>query len=58
MTEFVTFSEYTVKDTDDTYYCNKNQVRWLCVGGDIAILSWNEPKNKVTISRPTHNPLT
>ena len=28
----------TVKDTDNTYYSTKNQVRGLCVGGDMAIL--------------------
>ena len=47
-----------VKDTVETYYCDKNQVRGLCVGGDIANLPWNEPKNKVAISPPTHNPQT
>ena len=28
----------TVKDTDNIYYSTKNQVRGLCVGGDITIL--------------------
>ena len=27
-----------VKDADNIYYCTKNQVRGLCVGGDMAIL--------------------
>ena len=31
-----------VKDADNIYYCTKNQVRGLCVGGDMAILLWNE----------------
>ena len=28
------------------YYCIKNQVHGLCVGGDMTILLWNEPKIK------------
>ena len=27
-----------IKDADNIYYCTKNQVRGLCVGGDMAIL--------------------
>ena len=34
-----------VKDADN--------MRGLCVGGDMAILPWNEPNNKITISLPT-----
>ena len=34
-----------VKDADN--------MRGLCVGGDMAILPWNEPNNKITISPPT-----
>ena len=26
-----------VKDNDNIYYCTKNHVRGLCVGGDMAI---------------------
>ena len=26
------------KDADNIYYCTKNQVRGLCVGGDMVIL--------------------
>ena len=49
---------FLIKDADNIYYSTKNLVRRLCVGGNTVILLWNEPKNKMTISRPTHNPLT
>ena len=39
-------------------YCTKNQVGGLCVGADMAILPWNEPKYKMTISTSTHNSRT
>ena len=29
--------------------------RKLCVGGDMAILTWTEPKNKMIITPPTHS---
>ena len=32
----------TVKDTDNIYYSTKNQVRGLCVGGDMAILFFGD----------------
>ena len=29
---------HTIKDTDNIFYSTKNQVRGLCVGGDMVIL--------------------
>ena len=46
-----------VKDAENIYCCTENQVRGLCVGGDMVILHLNERYNKMTTSPPTHNPL-
>ena len=35
-----------VQDAYNIYNDNKNQARRLCVGGDMVILLWNEPKVK------------
>ena len=44
------------KNTDNIYYCTKNQVRGLGVGGDMVILFFGLFHDKMTISPPTHNP--
>ena len=38
-----------------TISITKNQVRGLCVGGDMIILFFGSFHGKMTISRPTHN---
>ena len=47
-----------LKYADNLYYCTKNQVCRLCVGGDMAILVFGSFHGKMTISPPTHNPRT
>ena len=34
------------KDAENIYDFTKNQVRGLCVDGDMVILPWNKPKIK------------
>ena len=47
-----------IKDADNIYYCTKNQVRGLCVGGDMAILLdtlsdlYGDLKHDITGIRP------
>ena len=43
-----------IKDADNIDYCTKNQVRWLCVGGDIVILFVSDP---AVFATKTENPL-
>ena len=45
-----------VKNADNIYYSTKNQVRGLCVGGDMVILFYGLFYGEMTISPPTHNP--
>ena len=45
-----------VKDTDNIYYCTKNQAREFCVDRDMVILFVGSFHGKMTISPPTHNP--
>ena len=43
------------KDVDNIYYCTKNQVRDLCVDGDMVLLFFGLFHGKLTISPPTQN---
>ena len=40
-----------IKDAARIYYCTKNQVRGLCVGGDIVILC---KSSQMAYTQPTH----
>ena len=37
----------TVKDIDSIFYCIENQVRGLCIGGDMVIFEKPEKRPKV-----------
>ena len=39
-----------VNNTDNIYYCTKNQVHGLCVGGDMVILFFGSFHAKIAIS--------
>ena len=47
---------FGITDADNIYYCTKNQMRGLFVGGDMDILFFGSFHGKMTISPPTHNP--